>query len=615
MPSTASETVNIKLEVDCVDANSETNNCFTGELHIKQELDQDLDTLNSEITIHKTSPSVTSFDHDYFQFENKQSKKENGKSIENSSWSNNVCQNESLEYDPFVKHENNCLGQTSLESSKSEMLNVSKNLCFHNENNIKNESVESGRSFSCHSVHDFRNNVFNGFRTEGIIKKELDNVNSSDICTELSRDALKDPLLPSTKVALPLKKPTTLVKCMDASGNIFFIALGRLNAPSLKPINYLETKCESVTEPSFPRTTTPTTVSSSETIRPSLVFGEHSDCLENTDLVQTQLSLGLDSLMLLVKKTQSPSMKTALNDLSSRAATTTTTLLSSSSCESLPGRESVTSSSWSEASSVGEPATVHSKQKTVLFLKDRQYYIVKPATLAVNSSVNKPQASNTVDCARNINPVLNTATIKIEPDLNIPCGVKTFGKSILNMPYGSINSAAKPSYSLLKKQTNIPLRTPSLLSVVKSEPAEEGESGFLLKRRPDVSNKKMLGINQTHSAMLVSKCFEYEEKVSQAVSRCKFPNQAMCVRWLLRHLPLVSTQASDTDYKSVHPFCASSATNFIQWNVGKQRSSGVAPSEGCVEAVTTSGVHRRDGMVYSCHHGLVQTPRLHTYGS
>jgi hypothetical protein len=63
---------------------------------------------------------------------------------------------------------------------------------------------------------------------------------------------------------------------------------------------------------------------------------------------------------------------------------------------------------------------------------------------------------------------------------------------------------------------------------------------------------------------------------SVAIESCKFDDVAVAVRWLLRHMPLVSPAARDIEFRMVHPYAASSEDTFLQWNIGKRRAAEVS---------------------------------------
>jgi hypothetical protein len=63
---------------------------------------------------------------------------------------------------------------------------------------------------------------------------------------------------------------------------------------------------------------------------------------------------------------------------------------------------------------------------------------------------------------------------------------------------------------------------------------------------------------------------------SAAIELCKFDDISFALRWLLRHIPLVSPFARDPDFRVLHPYAASSEDAFLEWNVGKQRAAEVS---------------------------------------
>ena len=103
-----------------------------------------------------------------------------------------------------------------------------------------------------------------------------------------------------------------------------------------------------------------------------------------------------------------------------------------------------------------------------------------------------------------------------------------------------------------------------------------------MKTEEDVrlpASGRALVLNKHNSRQLnVSNRVRYEEALSKALSACKFPDMALSVRWLLRHMPLTQIAAKDPEYRVVHPYAAPDADTFLQWNIGKQRAAEVIPS-------------------------------------
>jgi hypothetical protein len=62
---------------------------------------------------------------------------------------------------------------------------------------------------------------------------------------------------------------------------------------------------------------------------------------------------------------------------------------------------------------------------------------------------------------------------------------------------------------------------------------------------------------------------------SAAIELCKFDDISLALRWLLRHIPLVSPFARDPDFRVLHPYAAHNEATFLQWNIGKQRAAEV----------------------------------------
>lgn len=47
------------------------------------------------------------------------------------------------------------------------------------------------------------------------------------------------------------------------------------------------------------------------------------------------------------------------------------------------------------------------------------------------------------------------------------------------------------------------------------------------------------------------------------------------VRWMVKSLPLVHSDAKHPEFKILHPYCAPDEKTFCSWNVGKQRACEV----------------------------------------
>jgi hypothetical protein len=84
-------------------------------------------------------------------------------------------------------------------------------------------------------------------------------------------------------------------------------------------------------------------------------------------------------------------------------------------------------------------------------------------------------------------------------------------------------------------------------------------------------------VGYTVNICTLQACFiGYDFICSAAVESCKFDNIALAVRWLLKHMPLISPAARDPEFRVLHPYAAPSEATFLQWNVGKQRAAEVS---------------------------------------
>ena len=91
--------------------------------------------------------------------------------------------------------------------------------------------------------------------------------------------------------------------------------------------------------------------------------------------------------------------------------------------------------------------------------------------------------------------------------------------------------------------------------------------------------ERALVLNKQNSRQVnLSSRVRYEDALSWAVAACKFPDLALSVRWLLRHMPITHPSAKDPDYRVVHPYAAPDDSTFLQWNIGKQRAAEVSSS-------------------------------------
>jgi hypothetical protein len=77
---------------------------------------------------------------------------------------------------------------------------------------------------------------------------------------------------------------------------------------------------------------------------------------------------------------------------------------------------------------------------------------------------------------------------------------------------------------------------------------------------------------------------------SAAIQLCKFDDISLALRWLLRHIPLVSPFARDPDFRVLHPYAARNEATFLQWNIGKQRAAEVG-SFGYVTSLHNMSKH------------------------
>ncbi|XP_069692593.1 uncharacterized protein D12 isoform X2 [Periplaneta americana] len=104
-------------------------------------------------------------------------------------------------------------------------------------------------------------------------------------------------------------------------------------------------------------------------------------------------------------------------------------------------------------------------------------------------------------------------------------------------------------------------------SLLKKQPAENTDSRLMLSGRTLVLNK-----GSSQQAMHLSRA-RHEDALNAALEHCKFEDIATAVRWLLRHMPLVSASAQEPEFRVLHPYTALDENSYLRWNIGKRRAS------------------------------------------
>lgn len=197
----------------------------------------------------------------------------------------------------------------------------------------------------------------------------------------------------------------------------------------------------------------------------------------------------------------------------------------------------------------GQNASTSVQDQSFLIIKNGQLYLLKhvqnSATVSVLAAKSSAKQCDSIQKQRSI--------------------LLTDSKSLLSSPVRSV----KGGISLLKKQASAQVPQSMLSpSTVKPQDMDKSQNARLL-----ISGRSLV-LNKANSRHITqSNKIRYGEALSVAIESCKFDDVAVAVRWLLRHMPLVSPAARDVEFRVVHPYAASSEDTFLQWNIGKRRAA------------------------------------------
>lgn len=188
------------------------------------------------------------------------------------------------------------------------------------------------------------------------------------------------------------------------------------------------------------------------------------------------------------------------------------------------------------------------QDRSLLIAKNGRLYLLKhPQSAVALSALAAKSNSKKFDSAPKQQDILLSDTVK-------------GSQSLLSNQMRS----AKGGISLLKKQIN----TVVLPTVVKPENVDKSEDARLLITSRTLVLNKANSRQITHSDRMC-----YLEDLNAAIELCKFDDISLALRWLLRHIPLVSPFARDPDFRVLHPYAACNEATFLQWNIGKQRAA------------------------------------------
>ncbi|EZA53024.1 YEATS domain-containing protein [Ooceraea biroi] len=232
------------------------------------------------------------------------------------------------------------------------------------------------------------------------------------------------------------------------------------------------------------------------------------------------------------------------------------------------------------------PNVLAPSNKHVLLLKDRKS-IPLDVTSFVASRKKLVDGSAKVPLARN-----NNAKV----DVHIPHGI-----SILKKPFNTTtnaqheaaaNNSKKTAVLTLKNANSILLNVNEDVPILKivdpadprynynltnatrlcssSEPSTDRQESCARLEKPTVQRAKITLGKDKHK--IQSKRDLYEA-VLRSIDTANITDTEALIRYVIRRLPIVTSDACDSEYKRLHPYACRSEEEFFAYNVGKQRAS------------------------------------------
>ncbi|XP_054272251.1 uncharacterized protein LOC128992610 [Macrosteles quadrilineatus] len=104
-----------------------------------------------------------------------------------------------------------------------------------------------------------------------------------------------------------------------------------------------------------------------------------------------------------------------------------------------------------------------------------------------------------------------------------------------------------------------------------SSPHYDSERLYL--GRVQVQRKHLLGGSDLLSSTVNDQILYYIQQLRCLVNTCTFLETESAVRWLVRGLPLVHSDAQMVAYKTVHPYCAYSRQVYCSWSPTRQAAA------------------------------------------
>ncbi|XP_067004518.2 YEATS domain-containing protein 2 isoform X2 [Anabrus simplex] len=545
-------------------------------------------------------------------------------------------------------------------------------------NNLKNV-ISPSKSVLSHTVTQ-NNEISTCINNSGVTCNNT--ASKIGVNSESAGSLLKSPPLNSESarqikmppLSNPLSKPTTLVKCMDKSGNVFYITVGLPNTKSQSKVlggtsvtdtstgaiqgsigdlktnlavsllsNSLLTKetqqaqknsgpllkvktpnsentshLISVSSPVMKSLITPkTSALSAQKLSPtksvmnsvhnvidlaskqgqsSLISGRSNSIVSNKTLSPAISNKFLNAKSIvkpqlsMTSSASSASMLEGITSVDCSASAASDQLQLSTSLikynvkmgNKLHSTQVVPDSRTSLSTNHNSKGNSHLNHQTqgqsLLLVKDGQIFLLKhtPTASTASSKLNVTTGKqSTVNMSHeeltknhpslsgtsNVATVLNS--LVLQPQLNPGAvGVKV-NQSVCSPR--TLLSSAKPGVSLLKKNV---VKTDVAEDLVKKEKDEK-----LQEEQRLLFSGRTLVLNKANRIVLNSKKPEFEEKLKEIISRCKFDDVQKSVSWLLRHFPLVHPDASQPEFRVLHPYTSPSETTFLQWNHGKRKAA------------------------------------------
>ncbi|XP_063228779.1 YEATS domain-containing protein 2 [Bacillus rossius redtenbacheri] len=415
-----------------------------------------------------------------------------------------------------------CAKPPRREEKRSKVVNEgnSTKMCNGSDNNVPFSVMNGVRE---HDVNDFPETKTSSVDSSLLITNPVEHPVGKVATSNSSTCAGAAKVAPDVQSVDVSRRAGTRVKCMDSSGNVFYITLSGTRSNSSKP----EKPSTAAVRPRLPCVTrtgcsTATVPDNSAAAVPQLpVSGGRDTCSVPSGTAIPTLSRSSANIACHVVNNAVRDSKSLLSNSSLPPARSASDVKNVQVADGSVGSvQTMTSKKVVLVTKQAPPAgTQPGRGQTVLLLRNGQCYVVK-----------QPQQQ----------------------------------AAVFKMPAAGVSSGPqpKPGCSLLKTRVTNGQALPPLAPIARPGAKK--------------ADRKMVVLNRAHGPITAAtppRTSHHEEALKAAVEACRFPTQTLCVRWLLRHLPLVSRLASDRAFRAVHPYAAPSHGAFLAWNIGKQRAA------------------------------------------